>query len=308
MRKWEDIVRDKMEEPDGALPEGVFAEFQARLSGAAPAITRKHIRLLWVVATATAAALAAVLFIRQPEGTAGGIRIEKFPADPVAAIADSAIANEMVQSVRSFDRALSSNPAQRVPVRIREVLEVPEKDLAENSSPAVKDTLPPERQKPDPDDNPSVTTEISPFIPRNAGAGTVDVEVRPATGMIVGSGLLAAVVAPAFWLGKPAGNVQVIPNEEYGIGIDDQPLFVTSDRPDHCFPIRLGMSARIPVTDRLYVSTGLGYANYQSTFRFLSYGETKQAVHYLGVPLRMDWAFASGRWFDLYVGAGVMGD
>ena len=74
MRKWEDIVRDKMEEPDGALPEGVFAEFQARLSGAAPAITRKHIRLLWVVATATAAALAAVMFIRQEPPAGSGLK------------------------------------------------------------------------------------------------------------------------------------------------------------------------------------------------------------------------------------------
>ena len=27
MRKWEDIIKDKMEEPEGALPESVFAEF-----------------------------------------------------------------------------------------------------------------------------------------------------------------------------------------------------------------------------------------------------------------------------------------
>ena len=34
MRKWEDIIKDKLEEADGELPESVFAEFRARRGGA----------------------------------------------------------------------------------------------------------------------------------------------------------------------------------------------------------------------------------------------------------------------------------
>ncbi|MBO4537061.1 MAG: hypothetical protein J5702_07615, partial [Bacteroidales bacterium] len=37
-------------------------------------------------------------------------------------------------------------------------------------------------------------------------------------------------------------------------------------------------------------------------------GTKKQAAHYLGVPVRLDWTLVSGRWLDAYVGAGVSGD
>ena len=64
MRNWEDIVKEKLEESDGTLPESVFAEFQARRSGAAPAPASKRSPLVWVVATAVAAGLAAILLLR----------------------------------------------------------------------------------------------------------------------------------------------------------------------------------------------------------------------------------------------------
>ena len=55
MKKWEDIVKDIMEEPDSALPECVFAEFRARRA-AGRDITRKTTRpLIWALATAVAA-------------------------------------------------------------------------------------------------------------------------------------------------------------------------------------------------------------------------------------------------------------
>ena len=50
MRKWEDIVKDKMEEPEGELPESVFAEFQARRDAAAPA--PKRVSPVWLLAPA----------------------------------------------------------------------------------------------------------------------------------------------------------------------------------------------------------------------------------------------------------------
>ena len=34
----------------------------------------------------------------------------------------------------------------------------------------------------------------------------------------------------------------------------------------------------------------------------------KQTAHYLGIPVRMDWVFASGRLLDVYVGGGLKGD
>ena len=47
MRQWEDIIKDKMEEPEGALPESVFAEFCARREAASAAPAPKRFPLMW---------------------------------------------------------------------------------------------------------------------------------------------------------------------------------------------------------------------------------------------------------------------
>ena len=55
MRKWEDIVKDKLEEPDGALPESVFDEFHVRFDGAESARTARRFPLVWAIVPALAA-------------------------------------------------------------------------------------------------------------------------------------------------------------------------------------------------------------------------------------------------------------
>ena len=89
MRNWEDIVKEKLEEPDGTLPESVFAEFQARRSAAAPAPASKRSPLAWVVATAIAAGLAAILLLRKPSVPEDSIRIVPQPVPTVAVASDS---------------------------------------------------------------------------------------------------------------------------------------------------------------------------------------------------------------------------
>ena len=54
MKKWEDIVKDKMDEPEGALPESVFAEFRARRDAAAVVSAPKRFPLVWAVVPAVA--------------------------------------------------------------------------------------------------------------------------------------------------------------------------------------------------------------------------------------------------------------
>jgi len=79
MRKWEDIVKDKMEEFDETLPESVFAEFHAMRSGTAPAPAPKRFPLAWALVPAVAAGLAAILFLRQPSTPDNGIQIIQQP-------------------------------------------------------------------------------------------------------------------------------------------------------------------------------------------------------------------------------------
>ncbi len=77
---------------------------------------------------------------------------------------------------------------------------------------------------------------------------------------------------------------------------------------DHYMPVSYGISARFALTERFSVNTGLNYTLYASkrTRKYTDgYVETdKQMVHYLGIPLRLDWMVVNKPRFGMYLGAG----
>ena len=70
MRKWEDIVKDKLGGYESNLPEDSLAAFHARRATAG-ATKAKRFPLVWAIVPAIAAGLAAVLFLRAPQETDG---------------------------------------------------------------------------------------------------------------------------------------------------------------------------------------------------------------------------------------------
>ena len=86
-----------------------------------------------------------------------------------------------------------------------------------------------------------------------------------------------------------------------------------SDSYNHEIPVSFGVSARVHLTDRLSINTGLNYTRYKSlrTRTFLAtYDHQKdwQYVHYLGVPVRLDYMAVNKKHFNLYFGAGLQMD
>ena len=82
---------------------------------------------------------------------------------------------------------------------------------------------------------------------------------------------------------------------------------------DHEIPVSFGVSARFKLTDRLSLNTGVNYTRYTSTrnrrFVGTSRKQTdKQNVHYLGIPVRFDWAAVNRKHFNFYLGAGMQMD
>ena len=74
MKKWEDIIKDKLEAYESELPEGALAEFQALRDAAPASRIRWRYRVAWAVSLAVAAGLAAFLLLR-PERTEDDIRL-----------------------------------------------------------------------------------------------------------------------------------------------------------------------------------------------------------------------------------------
>ena len=86
-----------------------------------------------------------------------------------------------------------------------------------------------------------------------------------------------------------------------------------SDSFRHELPISFGLSARIFLTDRLAINTGLSYTRYSSLRSRFSYDTNDlhkdwQYAHYLGIPVRLDWMVVNKKHFNLYLGAGLQAD
>ena len=86
-----------------------------------------------------------------------------------------------------------------------------------------------------------------------------------------------------------------------------------SDSYQHEIPVSVGLSARIFLTDRLSINTGLNYTRYKS-LRTRWFAATRdqqkdwQYAHYIGVPVRLDYNAVNRKHFNLYFGAGLQMD
>lgn len=110
--------------------------------------------------------------------------------------------------------------------------------------------------------------------------------------------------------GGQGGQGGTDPGTEPGTAPGTNPSIGKADGTDvlqeaatHYFPLKLGLSAWIPLTERLQITTGVQYSLYSSRIA----GEFRQNAHYLGIPVRLDWTFAQSRWLDVYLGGGVEG-
>lgn len=308
MKQWEEIIKDKMEEFDDTLPESVFAEFRARRDGTVH--VPKRSRMIWAIVPAVAAGLAAVLLLRPSSAPDEGIRIVRQPAPPVAQadipaeppvdVPKKAVVSEAV-TPQAF---VSSSATPKAVVNDAEPAKEPVAQLAE-----------PAEQTAEPEEQPTERT-VGPMVEQSEPAAErPKIKISPAGGAITGGGLLAAVLSSA--LGNTDLSTETDINKarepyDYATSADPKDIVAPKDfltgPIKHHSPIKTGLSVRIPVSERLVITTGLEYSLYRSSFTFSQSGENKQSVHYLGIPVRLDWTFVSRRWFDVYLGGGLAGD
>lgn len=316
MEDWIDIVKERLQDAQATLPPNDWEEFEASSLPARP--TRV---LPWLIpAVAVAAGLAAVLFLHHPTVPDDGFQVVQQPPASVAVVPDTTDVDEpemplpiVAQTVtprvkpagikpQAVVDVEETSPVEEVVVALKEEENVPQ-ETKESVSPEKKETISPEPFIP----------SSSPFVPESTTAKPVKIKVGPAIGAVAGSGLLAALALPALGsretvkLGDPWNSPDSL-NGGLAYSGNDSSTNQPIGSPAHSFPLKLGLSARIPVADRLYVSTGVDYSRYQSTFTYSYFGEQKQLAHYLGVPVRIDWVFASGRLLEAYLGGGLEGE
>lgn len=75
----------------------------------------------------------------------------------------------------------------------------------------------------------------------------------------------------------------------------------------HHLPLSFGLSVRKEFAHGLSLETGVNYTLLRSDVRLLySSEDISQRLHFIGVPLRMNWTFLQRGGFSLYIGAGGM--
>ena len=159
-------------------------------------------------------------------------------------------------------------------------------------------------EEPATDSRPAVP-DSAPFVPQpSAEKPAVHFNLGTGGSIAAGGGLLAAL---ATQLARADLRAPVPHNQD----IDGPNSHNSTDGLDtthpHKMPLVVGLSVKFPVTEKIGLTTGLEYSLYSSSFWYPT-GEKTQLVHYLGIPVRLDWTFVSSRRVDAYLGAGVKGD
>lgn len=302
MKTWEEIIKDRLGEREITLPDDSIAEFHAKLDGKMSGPAKKPVPYVWVAAAA-AACLAAVLILRHPAEPKQGNQTAMLPSDQVAVVKDSTTAGEPEQSISSIAQAVKPKVVRQAYVKPQgQSIEIETNDTImeeKNDTSATKTII-----------EESPVTVISPFVPESAPfEARPSMKVGPATGIVAGSGLLAAIATPLVKGGGINNGVEYNPVDGSFTDPSQNPQKdELSEEPLHYLPLRLGLSLRIPVNDRLNLTTGLDYSLYSSKFTYTVSGKKTQIAQYIGIPLRLDWTLASNRWLDVYVGGGLEGD
>ena len=307
MRKWEDIVKDKLEGYESNLPEDSLAAFNARRATAG-ATKAKRFPLVWAIVPAIAAGLAAVLLLRKPTVPEDGIQIIPQPVETYSQVDDSLDTTTPIVATPLITQATRTKAVRPMPkteqskepaaTTVVEEIRIPEETHIPDTEGIGPEDTP---EEPATDSRPAVQ-DSSPFVPQTSTEKpTVQVNMGTGGAIVAGGGLLAAL---ATQLAK-ADVSGLVPGIQVTDDINNTNALETPH--SHRMPFVVGLSVKFPVTEKIGVTTGLEYSLYSSSFSYPP-GEKTQLVHDLGIPVRLDWTFVSSRWLDAYLGAGIKGD
>lgn len=312
MIDWENIIGDKLRAYEKDLPEGCLDGLKTCLEAQeSPSGKRQVTPWVWIAVPALAA-VAAVAAIFIP-GNNGADVIDIIPEPTYVAQAGIEQAPDILieDSVERVDGARSGQVRAVNPETETEA--DPDPVPIRHPEPKEEDKVPDLQNQDDPSEGVDVEegTDRSPFVPQNEDVGR-KVDVRLGTtivGTVAGGASIALV---SLLVGeKGIGYTSSVSHDSFleyayssggNYNINDS---VNGMDLVHKMPVKIGVSLRIPLYEKLSLTTGLEYSMYSSSFKDSSVEAIRQKVRYLGIPVRLDYQFVNGRWIGVYVGAGA---
>ena len=270
MKKWEDIVREELEEYESALPEGSLDSWRALRDNPAP-VTAKHSPFGWAIASVVAAGIAAVLFLRDSNVPEEGIRIIDQPTPPVVNVVDTSYSTVTPEETKtkpiSVGKLIAQNNTETEELPAAKPTEnSPLEQDRESTAPALEEVAA---------DKPSAQ-ESSPYIPENTVTESVSIMAGLASGAVAGGGLLAALLSSLN--NKDVLGVRDMESDSHLNYQDRAETASPLEKPDpkdeltgaryYSFPVKVGLSVGIPIAERWRITSGLQYSRYTSSFTF----------------------------------------
>ena len=157
----------------------------------------------------------------------------------------------------------------------------------------------------------------SSFIPNHPDVMRRQMLRTPLTVGLRGANLLASngknavSTSEPIYMARGRMNSALYANNYKDFEQDPIRLVDYADDTEHQHPFTVGLTLSIPLTDRLWVETGLSYTRAKSTFTTRMGRNTSvyhQRLQYVGVPLAAGYTFWRSRAFQLYGVGGVQAD
>lgn len=86
-------------------------------------------------------------------------------------------------------------------------------------------------------------------------------------------------------------------------GIRENKINLSGGRYNHKLPLKFGVTVAVKVSKNLYFESGLSYSYLRSDIK-KNNEKIIQKLHYIGVPVNLNWYFINGKSVGLYLGAG----
>ena len=298
MKQWDDIIKDRLEGYESPIPEGALDRFhalQAQKKG-----PKKGLRAALVTSLAAAAA-AAVFFIPKHSVSSDG------KAETAELIETSSHAPEDVQpdpvdqpAQPAMPQLATQTPFQKPHRKL--VPSMSEPKIKKDAEPQLLETSVVEEESQQ--SVPTIQEILAEYSTVPTGDTSIAITVNnPKIGEIAERALFtssgaAALAGLTLCLFSGGGGGASTPWKETEY-LED---------PIHHLPSRIGLTASLPVSDKVRFVSGFEYFQYSSEFNYIKSGEKHQLAHYIGVPLRIDWVPVSIGRADIYLGGGLEGN
>lgn len=308
MKQLEDRIKERLEGYESNLPEGDLAEFKALLDKAGAKKGRKLASLAWLAPTAIAACVALWLTLGHKTETEMLPETENEPL--VAEAIEPTIPNNDVASITAdikiteIPHAHAHTPKTKDEndntVPLKDETEEKQEESIHQEAEHLTELAETETSMNEAETPLHVSTDLTDAKnPKGKKVGKVLGGVLGGTGTVLLASALPSLAEDGdgdYIMSGPYDGWQG-PSEDKKTGNDT-----------HYFPLRTGLSFRVPIKERWSFTTGLEYSLYTSKIGYSVSDSKQQKAHYLGIPIRADYSLVRNKWMDVYVGAGLSTD